>query len=579
MKKWDLLVFYFRIILVSLLFSNAISFAQITNVSNSKELIAILEQDKNFGQIYLSNGVYQIDAINVKAGGEIRPIAGANPIIVGKYSIVENHNDFDDGGMYWKKRLNDFHRCDFFLLDEYFNAIPISGVELGLRNIEYVEHEIKKIDDKERKIAIPIISDYGFMRNRSKVFFKYCILKLSCCFICMDVVDLYSDDNYVYGIVDSEYHYSLLGKHRNMYSYATFFNYPIFDGSAAFVDSQDYLYIPTKYKKAYLSTSTNILNLQGNRALTIESVKFTASTVPINLGNNTSNKIIKDCVFENCGTGVEFNNHVINANGNLIISGCVFTNMYSNYVVRIQPVNNVSILNNRFSHTGILNKGGSVIGVNGDNFLVEGNVIVDFSYQGISCGINEQYNNNRVKGVIRNNVVDNIARYGDASTQLYDGGGIYAYEHVDLLTIENNIIRNFGFDNGLRFGLYLDGGAYNVIARNNLIYNIYPGQAAVHARFVITSPTFRTNNVFQDNVIIGDCVFGGNKDGECRTLVQNNFISGEIKLNNEFVDQRGNKIIKARTDGNMVYIDRRSGLNRWNYPKEIRTVLKKATVE
>lgn len=69
---------------------------------------------------------------------------------------------------------------------------------------------------------------------------------------------------------------------------------------------------------------------------------------------------------------------------------------------------------------------------------------------------------------------------------------------------------------------------------------------------------------------MGDCVFGGEKTGVSKTHVKNNYISGEITLNNEFVDQSGNKTVTAKTDGEKVVIERSSGLRKTKYSKAIR---------
>lgn len=560
---------------VSLAFSSfSSSYAQVIQVSTSEELANLLKQDKEIGTIVLTGKFYCIDNLNVKAGGTIIAAHNTKPIIAGKCVRIDKPDDAESGSKYWTKKLSTFERGDYFILDERMDAIPISGVESGVRNIEYYEREIKKISEKERKIAIPIKGTLAYLRNRDRTFLKYCSIKLSCWFVCMDVTDLYSDSDYLYGIVDSDYNYVKLGKHGYMFSYMTIFNYPCEDGSA-FVDSHNVVHIPNKYKNVYISLTSTILNLQGKRPLNVNGVTFSAANCPIKMGNNSLNKGFYNCSFVHCGTGVEFKNYVDNAEGNLVIDGCEFRNLYSNYAIRVLPVKNVLIQDNVFSHTGILNKGGSVISINADNFKVEGNVIEDFSYHGIGTGLEENYNYKRISGVIRNNTVDNEDRFGDASTQLYDGGGIYIYAHVDSILVENNIIRNFGFAKGLRFGLYLDGGAYNVTARNNLVYNMFPGQQAVHARYVISSPKRSRNNVFENNVIVGDCRFGGNVENtDMPTVVCNNFISGETTFENDNVDFTTNKEVNSIVSGETVLIDKRAGLRKCRFTKNIRRLLK-----
>ncbi len=111
-----------------------------------------------------------------------------------------------------------------------------------------------------------------------------------------------------------------------------------------------------------------------------------------------------------------------------------------------------------------------MISVIGKQFKVVGNRIQEFSYNGISCELDEKYNYKALTGEIRDNIVDDTTRFGDASIQINDGGAIYVYSHISSLLIEGNVVRGFGFANGLRYGLYLDGGAFNVISSNNLVY-------------------------------------------------------------------------------------------------------------
>ena len=550
------------------------SYAQTVYVSKSDELINLLKQNKDYGTIVLTGNFYAIDSLDVRAGGRIVASRGNKPVIAGVGSFLKKQNGQADGSGYWKIKFGKFSRCDYYLTDKQFHPVLISGVDSGLRNIEYHERDIKKLDQKTRKIAIPIKEELAFLRNKDKNYFRYCTLKLSCWFICMNVTGLDSDSNYIYGFVDADSHYVKIGQHEYMLMYATFFNCPVRDGSA-YVDGDGYLHVSNKYDEVYLSTTDMMMNLRTERKLSFDGVRFTAAGNPIKMGNNSKNKSFYNCTFENCGTGLDIKNYVLGADGNIVVSGCQFHHLYSNYAIYILTMKNVLVENNTFSHTGILNKSGAVIQLNGPNFRIEGNVIEDFSYNGIACGLDEKFSKNNISGKIRGNVVDNKARYGDASTQLYDGGGIYVYSHIDSLLIENNIIRNFGFEKGLRFGLYLDGGAYNVISRHNLVYNMYPGQQAVHARYVLTSTKRHSSNVFENNVFVGDCRFGGNANEEAMpTVVRNNYISGETTFANDNVDFISNKETTTKVSGETVYIDRRAGLRKRQFPKGIRRLLK-----
>ena len=541
-------------------------------VRTSDELSQLLVQNKEQGEIILDGNVFVLNEVDVKAGGYIRPAKWRNPVFLGKphhFSKGKNTTLRD----FWKVKVDGFQRSDFYVFDSGFNEVPISDQVCGERNIEMVEKEIERIDDKQLKIRFRIPAKYSELKNKQASFFKYCTLKLTCWYVCMNVSDIYSDGTYLYGYVNGAANYSKFGVHPDMPVYATFFNYPSSD-DCLYVDGQGFIHIPNKYEEIYLCQSANILNLRGDKSLTIDGVRFLGSDKPIMLGNNSRNKAIRNCSFETCGMGIDYQNFVNDAIGNFVVKGCSFKNLYSNDGIYVLPVKNIYIGNNKFNHIGRYNKGGAAITVNGEDFLVENNEIKDFSYNGISCGMDKQYSYKVIQGVIKNNIVDNEARYGDASRQLYDGGGIYIYTHVNSLLVEGNIIRNFGFKDGLRFGLYLDGGAYNVTAKNNLIYNMYPGQQAIHARYIVTDAPANARNYFISNIVLGDCVFGGNNSGAVPEL-EGNYVTGEIKRwkDNPISGDDNNLIVKASIEGGKVYIDRGARLKKRHYPKHIKSIL------
>ena len=541
-------------------------------VRTTDELTQLLAQNKEQGEIILDGDIFNLNEVDVKAGGYIRPAKGRNPVFLGRsrhFSKGRNKTERD----FWTVKMDGFQRGDFYVFDSKLNEIPISDQVCGERNIEMVEKEIETIDDTNLTIRFKIPAKYSELKNKQTSFFKNCTLKLTCWYVCMNVSELYSDGTYLYGNVNGKANYSKLGIHPDMSVYATFFNYPSSDISM-YVDGQGFVHVPNQYDEIYLCQSTNILNLQGGKSLIIEGVRFLGSDKPIMLGNNSLNKTISNCTFETCGMGIDYQNFVNDAVGNFVVKGCTFMNLYSNDGIYVLPVKNIYIGNNRFCHIGLYNKGGAAITVNGEDFFVENNEIRDFSYHGISCGMDEKYSFKVIRGEIKNNIVDNEARYGDASRQLYDGGGIYVYTHVNSLLIDGNVIRNSGFKDGLRFGLYLDGGAYNVTAKNNLIYNMYPGQPAIHARYIVNDAPMYARNYFISNIVIGDCVFGGNNSGAVPEL-EGNYVSGEIKQwkNNPVIGLDNNLRVKASVEGGTVYIDRGVKLKKRHYSTHIKSVV------
>ena len=159
--------------------------------------------------------------------------------------------------------------------------------------------------------------------------------------------------------------------------------------------------------------------------------------------------------------------------------------------------------------------------------------------------------------MICDNVVDNVANYGNAECQLTDGGGIYVITHTDGVVIENNIVRNIGYEGCELWGIYLDDGAYNCTVRRNLVYNMWPGQYAMTARYVDECERSCMNNVVEGNIFIGPCKIAGNRKGYgSKTIIRNNYMSGELNTQgDEYVSLEGNKIVSAivREDGRIVF--------------------------
>ena len=580
MRKWYEYLFirhgiYALIVAIWTTLMPTLAFAQSTTVRTSKELQAILGQNKDFGVILLDGDLFCIDNIDVLAGGVVKPATGRIPLITGDMICLNKSEGVaDEGRNTWRTKLEGFTRKDFYAMNASFERVPISGIDGGLINVEFHERDVKILDKEKRKISLPIPDNCPELKNKSAAYFKNTTMKLSCWFHCMNVSGIYSDANRLYGYVEDNYSFQSLGQHSNMSMYGTFFNLPDVK-DIVYVDKDNYIHVPNMYPSIYIGWTSTMMNIKTTRILTFKDISFACSDLVVKMGNNTANKHFVNCGFSNCGKGIDFSNHVKDAEGNFSVDNCRFYDLYSNSAIYVMPVKNVTVSGNKIEHTGFLNKGGAVVSVSADNFTVENNSIHDFSYNGIVSGIHMSHkDNNVIKGVIRNNMVDQGSRvYGNPACQLYDGGGIYIYGHVNSVLVENNIICNVGFHDGLRFGLYLDGGAYNVTARNNLVYHNYPGQAAIHARYIVSEAPSDARNYFTGNIVVGDCVFGGNKTGAV-PIVEGNYISGTVsQWNNNGVSISNNRTVKAKEEGDKVYIDRGVRIKKSNYSKMVRSII------
>ena len=66
-----------------------------------------------------------------------------------------------------------------------------------------------------------------------------------------------------------------------------------------------------------------------------------------------------------------------------------------------------------------------------NDYLVENNRITDFCCCGISLGNSEHPGKEKVVGVMRNNLIDNIDNHGHPGLKAIDGGGVYVHANID----------------------------------------------------------------------------------------------------------------------------------------------------
>lgn len=541
-------------------------------VKNSVELISLLSEDKNQGVILLDGDLFHIAGIEVKAGGKIRPYPGRKPTLIGFHQKVTRDNRPKDANGYWQVPIKSYGSTQIAFLDEKLDAIPYSCSLNGMNGFDIKEEQIKVIKKEDRLIAVPIPPDFDYMKNRDKSFFKNFSIKLSYWFVGMDLRQIYSDCNYIYGIIDSQYNFNLLSIRPYANVRIVFFNLPKDDGGI-YLDGNDILHVPSKYESVHVCTTPPVFKLTGDRPITFDGVVFTGTNNDA-IEIQGSNKHFNNCVIRNCGKGIVTVDGVYNS---CTIKNCLFENLYDNCAINVCGIKNAVIDGNTIRNTGILMKGGSVVSVAGLDFSVKNNNISGFSYVAISVGNTREYKPGTITGVVSNNLIDNIANYGIATNQLDDGGGIYVLTHTDGVEISNNIIRNIGYDNAWMHGIYLDDGAYNVTVKYNLIYNINDKSKAIYARYVDEPERSCMNNVFEGNICIGNCVMAGNTKGfGNKTIIKNNFLSGVIDNNGDnFVILINNKAIETeiRKDG-LIKFPKKCGFKKRKYSRSIRYLLR-----
>lgn len=531
-------------------------------VRTSEELRAILTKDADFGTILLDADEFELEDVLVKAGGVIKPYPKRSPLIVGRHiSSVEDGMKVDgyDGG-------------DFYLLDGQDNVLPVSSTNAIAAggNITITPADVAKIDDKTFKLRIEIPDCKKVLLNKTQEELRNCTLKCSYWFLCFDISNLYSDDQYIYGNAKNSYFYNILVSYApRPNATLDFFNIPV-DSNGFYIDTDDRVHnVPSGRGNVNLYYSTSIMKLAGSRSLTLEGLTFCGSRNPLELCyRGSSNKTVQNCSFHHCGNGVWCNNGIANYPLNVTVKDCTFREMYNNSCIQLEGNDGVTVTGNKTYHTGLMNKGLSVISVSGQNFNVSDNDVRAFSYIGIRVGNTRDFGVEKISGKVSRNYIDNSENFGNGNVCLSDGGGIYVYTHNDDTEISNNIVCNNGFKNGWERGIFLDDGAYNVKVVGNLIYNIY--EETIHARYVQSIERSCINNEFRDNILLGDCKMFGNFEGKGKkTRISGNYIKGKIISDPEYTTSVNNVFIRALVIDGKPYIDKGAKLNKSKYPKFI----------
>lgn len=565
------LVFRKFIIISFSLFTSTVSAQKI--VSTAKELQDILVEDREQGVILLNGDLFHIAGVEVKAGGTIKPYPGRKPVLIGFHQEVKRGNHDIDVKGYWSVPIKSYGYSQIVFLDNKLDTISYACHINGMDGYNVMAKQIEIIKRPERLVKIPIAAGFEYLKNRDMVFFKNFSIKIGFWFVGMSFNHIFSDGEYLYGNIDSDYNLNLLLKRPSERVRLEFFNLPQ-ESDGIFLDGNDILHVPEKYDVVRVCATPPILKLVGNREITFENITFTGANGDA-LVLQGSNKHFEKCVFRNCGSAIVASNGLFH---NCMVVNCLVENLYNNTAFKLNNVNDVVVEGNTICHTGTLMKGGSVITVGGMRFIVRNNNISDYSYIGINAGLTRDYRPGTVGGIIADNVIDNRANYGDADKQLTDGGGIYVLTHTDGVIIENNIVRNVGYEGCELWGIYLDDGAYNCTVRRNLVYNLWPGQYALTARYVDECERSCMNNIVENNILIGPCKIAGNRKGlGNKTIIRNNYITGDlITQGDEYVSLDGNKFISTIVgkDGRILS-EKGSRIKKRGFTRNIKRLIKR----
>ena len=464
-----------------------------------------------------------------------------NQVLLKSYqSIKRSGNKTIDG--YWTAKVKGYGAQDYIFLDSNRNPIKYSSHVNGKECMIIYAKDLIRYNRETRFFKLKIPEGYEGLKEMSDWEFRNCIIEASYWYRDIKLTNLHSDGIYLYGTIDSQFNYDLLDVRQYSKIKLRFINFPSQDGWI-FLDGNDVLHIPERYSEVHMCYSDVVLNLKGERTFRIDNITIDGSFQGIRIDG--ANKHIVNCTIKNCGDGIA----VRNKSDFCSVINCVFNNLIYNNAIILKG-QDVHVEGNRISNTGLLNQCGAAIAVNGSNFLIKDNTITSFTYNAIAVG-----GMRGSLGQVVGNLIDNSEYYGIKWGQLDDGGGIYIWAHTDGVVIEDNIVRNLGYEGCDIWGIYLDNGAYNCTIRRNLVYNMWPGEYATYSRYVEECEHSNINNVFENNILIGPCRIEGNRKGIGeKTIIRNNYIAGDLDTN-EYVCLEGNKFVSVtvRKDGNIVF--------------------------
>lgn len=181
--------------------------------------------------------------------------------------------------------------------------------------------------------------------------------------------------------------------------------------------------------------------------------------------------LIENCKFNAIRGNVIYLDRVNNAT----IKNNRFQDCYESCVVSNNGGNKTKVLNNIFDHCGLGMKDNFCISCSGENFLIKGNRITNFTYSAIGVGLDrDKAKIGRISGIVENNTIDNFNFCSSDSIMqktLMDIGAIYTWGQNDDVVIQNNSISNYGGVHQYR-GIFCDQGTKNVTIIKNTIKNI-----------------------------------------------------------------------------------------------------------
>jgi parallel beta-helix repeat protein len=244
--------------------------------------------------------------------------------------------------------------------------------------------------------------------------------------------------------------------------------------------------------KVQVSMADRNITMSNTRYHTFKNLDFEGANLQNVIGQPVSNIAFENCNFRLAG---QYAIWYLEGSTNVTIDKCSFADMMNNGIQGISGSKDWSITNNKFERIFQINGAnmsgdgmGNAIYVDGDNTMIDGNIIKNVGFNGI------YFKGNNV--TVQHNFIDTFCNLKQ------DGGGIYTYSEGQKTfiprSIQDNIILNgIGAVDGLAhlnyaltdqgaYGIYLDDFTSQVEVKNNTIANCSRAGIFIHNGHDIT---------------------------------------------------------------------------------------------
>jgi parallel beta-helix repeat protein len=234
---------------------------------------------------------------------------------------------------------------------------------------------------------------------------------------------------------------------------------------------------------------TTLIQLNGASGVTLQGLTFQNTSLNSRAAlvlNGASNNSVTGNHFANNGEGMLLNN----SSNNNTVSGNEVDNSATSAIEVQDGSSGNTFDSNLINGTGAIGTGGGGFYLHGaNNNMISHNLVENTAGAGISVS---NWDNNTIN--VGNQIIDNVVKNTNTSTQSTDSGAIYELGRSQVDTksvISGNDIIGSGTAGNHVVGIYLDDYADGVTVTNNIVSGVSMHDVQIHAG---------SNNTVQNNV-------------------------------------------------------------------------------